>query len=182
MRDGRAGPSAAGAIRLRPMTGDDIPDSVPLLAQLGYELTVDEAARRVREVLSTPDHEVVVAESAGRVVGLIHVFVRPAIENPREAVVEAIVVDEAFRRAGVGRILMAQAERWGSERNCRSVVLSSNVARTPAHAFYAALGYQVAATAYVLRKPLSPAPLSFVAGPSQAKLGQNEEGTSDPYV
>jgi hypothetical protein len=35
-------------------------------------------------------------------------------------------------------------------------VLSSNVARAPAHAFYAALGYRVAATAYVLRKRLAP--------------------------
>jgi GNAT superfamily N-acetyltransferase len=106
--------------------------------------------------LSTPDHAVRVAESAGRVVGLIHVFVRPAIENPREAVVQALVVDQEHRRAGIGRRLMAEAEHWGKERNCRSVVLESNVVRTPAHAFYEALGYRIAATAYMLRKPLSP--------------------------
>jgi GNAT superfamily N-acetyltransferase len=137
------------------MTGEDIPDSVPLLAQLGYEMTVDEMARRVRDVLSTPDHSVLVAENDGRVIGLVHVFVRPAIENPREAVVQALVVDAACRHAGIGHMLMAEAERWGKARGCRSVVLSSNVARTPAHAFYAALGYRVAATSYVLRKPLS---------------------------
>jgi len=141
--------------RLRPMTRADVPDLVPLLAQLGYELDAEEMARRVDAVAATPDHLLVVAELAGRVVGLLHVFVRPAIENPREAVVEAIVVDVAYRRSGVGRALMTEAERWGREHACRSVMLSSNVTRAPAHAFYAALGYRIAATSYVLRKELA---------------------------
>jgi GNAT superfamily N-acetyltransferase len=156
MSDGRAEPSDGRPIRLLSMICDDIAGCVPLLAQLGYEMTVAEATQRVRDVLSTPDHSVLAAEIDGRVVGLLHVFVRPALENPREAVVQALVVDRACRRTGVGRMLMAEAERWGSERGCRSVVLSSNVVRTPAHAFYAALGYRVAATAHVFRKPLSP--------------------------
>ena len=143
------------AVRLRAMTHGDIPDARVLLAQLGYELSIEELARRVAGVVATPDHVLIVAETAGRVVGLLHVYARPALENPREAVVEAIVVDAPQRRSGVGKILMAEAERWGSERGCASVMLSSNVVRAPAHAFYAALGYRIAATSYVLRKGLA---------------------------
>jgi GNAT superfamily N-acetyltransferase len=154
--DHRTEPSGAPPIHIRGMTCADISDSVSLLAQFGYEMTAAEAARRVRDVLSTPEHSLVIAESEGRPIGLMHVFIRPAIENPREAVVQALVVDQKFRRAGIGRALMTAAQRWGEERGCRSVVLDSNVARTPAHAFYAALGYRVAATAYVLRKSLAP--------------------------
>jgi GNAT superfamily N-acetyltransferase len=142
------------AIRLRSMICEDIPQCVPLLAQLGYVMTVQEAAQRVREVLSTPDHSLTVADIEGQMVALLHVFVRPAIENPREAVVQALVVDQAHRRTSVGRTLMAEAERWGSERNCRSIVLSSNITRAPAHAFYTAMGYRVSATSYIFRKPL----------------------------
>jgi GNAT superfamily N-acetyltransferase len=141
--------------RLRAMTAADIVDAVPLLAQLGYEIDAGEAEARVRAILAAPDHSLLVAERDGRAVALMHVFARPAIENPREAVVQAIVVDEDWRRAGIGRLLLAAAERWGREHDCRSLVLSSNVVRAPAHAFYAALGYRVAATAYVLRKELS---------------------------
>ena len=146
--------SEAASIRLRGMTADDVPHCLPLLAQLGYEMRMEELAPRMREVLSTPGHAVLVAEIAGQAAGLMHVFVRPAIENPREAVVQSIVVDRAHRRSGAGRALMTAAERWGHQRGCRSVVLSSNVTRTPAHAFYAALGYRIAATSYVFRKPL----------------------------
>jgi len=78
------------------------------------------------------------------------------IRDRLEAVVEAIVVDAAHRQTGIGSTLMAEAERWGRERGCVAVALSSNVVRGPAHAFYAALGYRVAATAYVLRKRLAP--------------------------
>jgi GNAT superfamily N-acetyltransferase len=145
-------PPESGSVRLRPMTGGDIAQSVPLLAQLGYELSAEELARRFAAVTASLDHSLVVAEAEGRVVGLLHVFARPAIENPREAVVQAIVVDLARRRSGIGMALMAEAERWGREHECRSVMLSSNVAPAPAHAFYAALGCHIAATSYVLRK------------------------------
>ena len=143
-------------VRLRPMTRSDAGYCRSLLTQLGYEMTAAELERRFDEVSSAPEHSLLVAETTARVVGLMHVFARPALENPREAVVQAIVVDNAFRRAGVGRHLMTAAEHWGSERGCRSVVLSSNIARAPAHAFYAALGYHVSATSLVLRKELAP--------------------------
>jgi GNAT superfamily N-acetyltransferase len=161
---GRPEPSTAAPIRLRPMTPGDVADSAPLLAQLGYPMDLDELARRVREVLATPDHLLLIAEAGGRLAGLVHVYARPAIENPREAVVQALVVDERWRRAGVGRRLMMAAERWGTDHHCRSVVLSSNTARTPAHVFYTTLGYRLAATSGIFRKPLTAAPPSFVAG------------------
>ena len=58
---------------------------------------------------------------------------------------------------------MAAADRWGYEHDCRSVVLSSNVRRAPAHAFYMAAGYSASATAYIFGKPLLGGPEPFVA-------------------
>ena len=142
------------AVRLRPMAEADLARGVALLGQLGYEMTEAELRRRVAEVTAASDHALIAADFGGEMAGLMHIFVRPAVENPREAIVQAIVVDAACRRGGVGRALMAAAERWGMEHGCRSVALSSNIKRAPAHAFYAALGYSVSATAYVFRKTL----------------------------
>jgi ribosomal protein S18 acetylase RimI-like enzyme len=159
---------------LRGMTADDVPQTVPLLAQLGYQMTAMELARRMRGVLSAPDHAILVAEIKGRVTGLMHVFARPAVENPREAVVQSLVVDAAYRRTGVGRSLMTAAERWGSEHDCRSVVLSSNITRAPAHAFYERLGYRVSATSYILRKALPPG----IAMPSAEPAHDDQQTTA----
>src|SRR5215472_2884845 len=103
---------ASDGVRLRPMTRSDMGRCRTLLTQLGYEMTEAELERRFDEVSSVPEHSLLVAETAGRVVGLMHVFARAALENPREAVIQSIVVDKGFRRAGVGRHLMAAAEQW----------------------------------------------------------------------
>jgi len=141
-------------IRLRSMRPEDTARGVRLLAQLGYEIDADELALRMAQVAATPEHALVVAEVAGEVAGMVHVFVRPAVENPKEAVVQSIVVDAGLRHGGIGRLLMDYAETWGRDHGCRSVVLQSNVTRAPAHAFYAALGYSRPATAHIFRKQL----------------------------
>ena len=46
-----------------------------------------------------------VAEMEGEVVGVLHVFERPALEKPCEAVVQALVVDGERRGAGIGEAL-----------------------------------------------------------------------------
>jgi GNAT superfamily N-acetyltransferase len=52
-------------------------------------------------------------KKGGALVALCHVFARPALDKPPEAIVQALVVDQACRGEGVGRIMMAAAERWG---------------------------------------------------------------------
>jgi GNAT superfamily N-acetyltransferase len=150
-------PKAVPPIPIRAMTRADLPAARALLDQLGYPLAIEEVARRFAAVVSAPGHAAMIAEAAGRVAGLVHVYARPALENPPEAIVEALVVDGARRRVGVGAALMAAAEAWALARGLRSLALSSNVARTGAHAFYHALGYRTAATSLILRKELKEA-------------------------
>ena len=65
----------------------------------------DEAAFRARfeRVLATDDHRIIVAEVEAEVVGVLHMFERPALEKPCEAVVQALVVDSDARSSGVAR-------------------------------------------------------------------------------
>ena len=82
-------------------------------------------------------------------------YVRPGLDKPPEAIVQALVVDHAARGSGVGKIMMAAVETWAKDRGFTSVALASNVARTEAHTFYEAIGYQRAATSHLFRKTLS---------------------------
>ena len=147
------GAGVAG-IAVRPAIDDDLPALRSLLGQLDYDLPVDEVRRRLAAVCAAPDHAVLVGETSGQVVALLHLFVRPALEKPPEAVVQALVVDSLCRQGGVGKTMMIAAESWARTRNLRSVALASHVARKDAHAFYAALGYAQVATSSLLRKVL----------------------------
>ena len=141
---------------IRNMTLDDLAAVLPLMEQLGYDVGGDELARRFRTVSGAGGHCLLVAECEGRIAGFCHVFVRPALEKPPEAIVQSMVVDKAARRGGVGRALMATAEAWAREAGFVSVALSSQIERDDAHAFYANLGYARVATSGLLRKQLGP--------------------------
>jgi GNAT superfamily N-acetyltransferase len=141
-------------ISIRPMTVEDIPTSQELLLQLGYPLDEEELGRRYASVSGTRDHALFVAEDGGRIVALCHVYARPALDKPPEAVVQALVVDSASRGSGVGTAMMATAEVWASVHGFTSVALASSVARSGAHAFYEGIGYRQTATSYLFRKDL----------------------------
>jgi GNAT superfamily N-acetyltransferase len=145
-------------ISIRPMTVDDIQAAQDLLLQLGYPLHRDEVARRFALVIGATDHIVFVAGQGGRTVALCHVYARPALDKPPEAVVQALVVDAALRGSGVGKMMMAAAETWARDHGFSSVALSSNVARTEAHAFYEGIGYDKGGISQQFRKTLPQKP------------------------
>jgi GNAT superfamily N-acetyltransferase len=144
-------------ISIRRMTPQDVAVAQDLLAKLGYPLDAAEVQRRYDAVTRSADHAVMVGEDDdGRVIALCHLYARPALDKPPEAVVQSLVVDLTVRNTGVGKIMMAAAEAWAEDRGFRSVALGSNVSRSDAHAFYESLGYRNEATSHQFRKTLKP--------------------------
>ena len=88
-------------------------------------------------------------------VGVLHMFERPALEKPCEAVVQALVVDSEARSSGVGEALMHEAEAWAQRRKLPSVSLYSRADRKRAHAFYERIGYRIKATSVRMERGLA---------------------------
>jgi len=139
-------------VSIRQMTAEDIPVSRLLLSQLGYPMDAHEIRRRYHAVARSGDHSLMVAEQDGCIIALCHMYARPSLDKPPEAVVQALVVDQAFRGSGVGKTMMAAAEAWASDHGFTSVALGSHVSRPDAHAFYEAIGYRCEATSHLFRK------------------------------
>ncbi|MDP1752575.1 MAG: GNAT family N-acetyltransferase [Reyranella sp.] len=132
----------------------DLSGVAALLEQLGYEPGEREIQARLAHLAKASDHWVRVADVDGRVVGLLHVYERPALEKAREAVVQSLVVDAAQRSRGVGATLMREAERWARERGLPAVALYTRIDRDAARAFYERLGYGLVATSHLMRREL----------------------------
>ena len=137
------------------MQARDVAAVRQLLDQLGYSLEPEEVRRRLDTVSNAPGHGVFIAEVDGKPVALLHLFERPALEKPPEAVVQALVVDRTSRASGIGGQMMAFAERWARERGLPSVCLTSRIDRGGSHAFYARPGYERVATSHMFRKQLA---------------------------
>lgn len=93
---------------------------------------------------SGPGQHLLVAEADGRIAGTATVIVVPNIGHGGKpwAAVENVVVAEEYRGRGVGVRLMAAAGDLSREAGCYKLVLTSNLTREAAHAFYRRLGWR----------------------------------------
>ena len=135
IRDARA----ADMAMVRHLIGqlDDAPDEV-------------EFRTRFERVSAVPGHRIIVAEMGSEIVGVLHVFERPALEKPCEAVVQALVVDGARRGSGIGEALMREAEAWAASRKLASTALYTRIDRDRARRFYERIGYRLKATSHLM--------------------------------
>ena len=119
---------------------EDAPALAELSGELGYPAEPDEIARRLASL--PPDDDVWVATVEGAVVGWIHCSLRRSLVVEPGIEILGNVVGERWQGRGMGRALMAQAERSAAERGVSVVRLRSGSHRDDAHAFYRAVGYR----------------------------------------
>ena len=130
----------------RPARMEDVPGLTDLVGQLGYPADVRAMQERVDRLLARPlVHRVVVAPgpTGGKLLGAVHATRRETIESDDHVEISGLIVDEQARGTGVGKLLVAAAERWGRDLGLRAVRVRSSVVRTGAHHFYERLGFRV---------------------------------------
>jgi GNAT superfamily N-acetyltransferase len=141
------------AALLRPAGPADAAGIADLLTQLGYPTEPAEMERRLAHLTARDDYHALAAVADDRIVGFAGAMVGYFFE--REGVygrVLALVVDEAYRRRGIGRTLLVAAEDWLEDRGAVACIINSGSHRPDAHRFYERMGYD--ATGLRFSKPL----------------------------
>ncbi|MGX9965442.1 GNAT family N-acetyltransferase [Roseomonas sp. F4] len=126
-------------IALRPPVPGDVPQMRGLLDQLGYQVT--EADLLVRLAGVSPEDLVLVAEQDARLRGVIALHRATILHAGPVARIMTLVVDEAARGGGVGRLLLEAGAAWAKQAGCDTLELTSGKQRLRAHAFYEGLGF-----------------------------------------
>ena len=153
----------ADAVQVREARPTDAVEAVRLLSQLGHAQPAGKDSARLAAFIEQGEC-VLVAErassSSARLLGVVTLHVAPVMHRAGPiGRLSALVVDESARGGGIGRALVAAAEAYFAARGCAMIEVTSNKARTDAHAFYERLGY--AATSVRFAKPtpsLAPPP------------------------
>ncbi|MCC6905006.1 MAG: GNAT family N-acetyltransferase [Anaerolineae bacterium] len=133
---------SAPTVTVRPAEACDAAALTPLTGQLGYPAPQAVIESRLAAILPREDVAIRVAEIDGQIVGWVQMHERYLLFDDRTVEVDGLVVHEACRSQGIGRILMEAAEGWARMRGCTAVVLRSNIIRERAHAFYLEIGYE----------------------------------------
>lgn len=95
------------------------------------------AGRRLTAALDSERSSVLVADSAGAIVGFCTLYVDlESVRFGRRAWMEDLAVDPAQRSQGIGRHLLAAAKIWARARGAQRLALDSGEGRVDAHRFY----------------------------------------------
>ena len=142
---------ARPAVTIRAATDADAPAMASLLAHLGYPADAAELPERLGRLRAEGD-DAFVAEVDGAAVGLATVHARAVLHVARPvAQLTALVVPPEMRGRGVGRALVAEAEKWGRARGADRLVVTTALHRADAPLFYEALGFEHTGRRYVRR-------------------------------
>lgn len=130
------------AVAVRSARIEDVDQLVPLFDQLGHRQAGESLRSHLEAFLADPRADVLVAEDGGSLVGAAtYFFVPVAHESGPWCRITTLMVDEAHRGHGVGRMLVAAAEAAAREAACARIEATSALDRTGAHRFYEKLGY-----------------------------------------
>ena len=120
----------------------DAPALASLVCELGYETASAEMRQRLKSILSDAGFRTFVAEIDHQVCGMIGTLTHASHEhNDSSGKIIALVVSKKQRRSGIGRALIAAAEKDFVKREVMRVSLTTRATRKEAHRFYKALGY-----------------------------------------
>jgi GNAT superfamily N-acetyltransferase len=140
-----------------------------------------EAAAAIARVVAACDERLIVAEVEGIVVGAAHLRRSPLspIHNDSAIHVSHLHVLDAWRRRGVGRLLMEAAVSWAEEKDTSHVLAAASASSRDANRFMARLGLaQIAvvrgATVAAVRAkmPVEAAACARVTSRSSRNVGQ----------
>lgn len=139
-------------IRFRLAKRADLPAIVRMLAEddLGsqrerYEDPLPEAYYVAFEQIDrNPNHELIVAEKDGEVIGTLHLMFLPSISfrGGLRAQIESVRVDKRFQSQGIGSAMMKWSMQRAKQRGAYVVQLTTHKTRVDAHRFYERLGFQ----------------------------------------
>jgi ribosomal protein S18 acetylase RimI-like enzyme len=139
-------------VTLRPADPADADAIASLFTDEGYPAGPSDIVVRL-ERFGSPHSRVVVAEHDGAMLGFIAVHALPRFEHDDRILrILALVVDAGARERGVGRTLMAEAERIGTELGAAFVEITAGHHRPEARHLYESLGYDATVAAYLRKK------------------------------
>jgi len=141
-------------LQYKPVDSSMLPDIADLCGQLGYPISYDQLASQVQNILSHTDHFLWAAQVDGVAHGWVHAQVIDGLTSPRCVEVAGLIVDETYRKHGIGRALMTLVETWAADQGISSIYLRSNIIRKEAHRFYESIGYESIKQQLTFRKNL----------------------------
>jgi GNAT superfamily N-acetyltransferase len=128
---------------IRRATEHDVAEIARLLTVLGHPTDTEAVFGRWRDWEAAGNAALVAPGTVGRLTGLLVLHQMLVLHRPLPVGrITALVVDAPFRGQGIGRALVAAAEKTLAQAGCGLIEITSHIRHAAAHGFYEALGYE----------------------------------------
>ena len=96
------------------------------------------------QIENDPNHELIVAEYKGEVIGTLHLMFLPSIsfQGGLRAQIESVRVDKPYQNQRIGSAMMGWSIQRAKQRGAHIVQLTTHKTRKDAHRFYERLGFK----------------------------------------
>ncbi len=145
--------------RVRPLAENDASEWLRLRKLLWDESSEAEHRAEMLDIYEHTDTQFVAfAETSdGKIVGFLEASIRTFVEDCHSdhvGYLEGWFVETAFRRQGIGRKLVAAAERWARKKGCAEMASDAEVGNEASLQAHQNLGYAETSRLVHLRKDL----------------------------
>jgi len=141
--------------RIRRVEMNDAPEITELAHQLGYPTSVESMLRRLQVILNNPGQIIFTVDiPEKKTAGYIHAMRHVSLEHDPCVEVGGLVINQVYRKKGLGKLLLSAAEKWAKDIGWRQIRLHSNVIREESHRFYEVMGYTITKSQYQFVKTL----------------------------
>lgn len=122
---------------------DDICGICELInCELGYSVSVDDLALRIKQMRDDKHYCIFVAENNNEVIAFIGIHIGLAFEySGKIARIIALAVKKEYHRQGIGTKLLQTAESYLKENYVELIAVNSGLHRIEAHRFYEKQGF-----------------------------------------
>lgn len=129
-------------VETRPATPDDAAALCKLSLLLGYETSAETMRHRIKALDKSGGAAVFVAvHPSDGVVGWVHITRQRRLTSDAFGEIVGLVVVPAFRRKGVGRVLLNRVMMWSESHGVADIRVRVQAHRRGAHNFYESMGY-----------------------------------------
>ena len=137
---------ATREIIVRPVDKSDMSEWLRLRTLLWDQTEESEHLAEMAEIVDHPDSQLVLVASDGEgLIGFLEVSIRSHAEDcetDHVGYLEGWYVDPEYRRTGIGRSLVSNAEQWARSCGCVEMASDAEFGNEESIAAHAQLGYQ----------------------------------------
>jgi N-acetylglutamate synthase-like GNAT family acetyltransferase len=140
-------------IKIRKAKTDDVEPIVSLSKEFGYNPEKSEVENKLNRFNLNLNEAIYVAEN-DKVIGWMHISLVEPLESSSFVEIRGIVVNQKYRKNGIGTKLIETAEKWAKGKGCKKLRVRTNIIREETRGYYRNLDFISKKTQEVFEKEI----------------------------